>query len=96
MAVARPNVPEISFAEAGCALSWLIPVAGSGTYQSTRVADFLLAWWNGADNGKFGNLHLCKVAAPIAEGMLIIMSFLAESRRWKLWRDPRLERGSEE
>lgn len=111
MPVDRPPIPAISYAQAGCALSRLIPIAKSDTGQSARVADFLLAWWNGADNGKFEILHLCNVDAPIAEDMLIIMSFLAQNgvtyadawgerqsmvHLWELWRDPRLEEGAEE
>lgn len=111
MPVDRPPISAISYAQAGGALSRLIPIAKSDTGQSARVADFLLAWWNGADNGKFEILHLCNVDAPIAEDMLIIMSFLAQNgviyadawaeresmvHLWELWRDPRLEEGAEE
>lgn len=111
MAVDRRLISAISFAEAGRALSRLIPVAKSDTGQSARVADFLLAWWNGTDNGKFEILHLCNVDAPIAEDMLIIMSFLAQNgvtyadawgeresmvELWEIWRDPGLDPGAEE
>lgn len=41
-------------------------------------ADFLLAWWNGDDNGHFPVLHLCNCDAVIPEDMLTIMAHLAQ------------------
>lgn len=38
---------------AQAALTRLIPIAMSDTGQSKRVADFLMAWWNGPDLGHF-------------------------------------------
>ena len=56
----------------------LIVVAGSDTGQAARAADFLLAWWNGSDNGHFPILHLCNCDATISEDMLIVMAHFAQ------------------
>ena len=49
----------------------------SDTGQSRRVADFLLAWWNGADLGHFPIEHLWNVDRAISADMLTILGFLA-------------------
>ncbi|WP_026149912.1 MULTISPECIES: DUF7673 family protein [Sphingobium] len=74
----RPAIRAVSFDDAGAAITRLIVVAGSDTGQSARVADFLLAWWNGDDNGHFPILHLCNCDATISEDMLIVMAYLAQ------------------
>lgn len=74
----RPAIRAVDFDEAGNAIGRLIAVAESDTGQSGRVADFLLAWWNGEDNGHFPVLHLCNCDAIIAEDMLIVMAYLAQ------------------
>lgn len=100
----------IKHQDVGAALDRLVPIALSDTGQSARVADFLLAWWNGSDNGTFEILHLCNVDATIAEDMLVIMGYLAQNgvtyadawghrnsmvELWHLWREGSLtENGS--
>jgi hypothetical protein len=42
------SVPT-DYESARAALTRLIPIAMSDTGQSKRVADFLMAWWNGPD-----------------------------------------------
>lgn len=74
----RPAIRAVAFDEVGEAITRLIVVAGSGTGQAGRAADFLLAWWNGGDNGHFPVLHLCNCDAIIAEDMLIVMAYLAQ------------------
>lgn len=74
----RPAIRAVSFDEVGAAIGRLLDVAGSDTGQSRRAADFLLAWWNGDDNGHFPVLHLCNCDAIIAEDMLIVMAHLAQ------------------
>lgn len=74
----KPVIRAVSFDEVGEAITRLIVVAGSDTGQSARVADFLLAWWNGDDNGHFPILHLCNCDATISEDMLIVMAYLAQ------------------
>jgi hypothetical protein len=58
----------------------LPPTRAAETGASAKVADFLLAWWNGDECGHFPVLHLCNVDAVIAEDMLTIMAYLAQSR----------------
>lgn len=70
----RPAIRAVSFDEVGEAITRLIVVAGSDTGQSARVADFLLAWWNGDDSGHFPILHLCNCDATISEDMLMVIS----------------------
>ena len=74
----RPAIRAVSFDDAGEAMTRLLVVAGSDTGQAGRAADFLLAWWNGADNGHFPILHLCNCDATIAEDMIIVMAYLAQ------------------
>lgn len=74
----RPAIRAVTFEEAGEAIGRLIVVANADTGQSARVADFLLAWWNGSNNGHFPILHLCNCDAIIGEDMLIIMAYLAQ------------------
>lgn len=74
----RPAIRAVGFEEVGEAIARLIVVASTGTGQAQRAADFLLAWWNGGDNGHFPVLHLCNCDAIIAEDMLIVMAYLAQ------------------
>lgn len=80
----RPAIRAVSFDDVGAALARLVPIAlpvtrAAETGASAKVADFLLAWWNGDDAGHFPILHLCNLDAVIAEDMLIIMAYLAEN-----------------
>ena len=74
----RPVMRAVTFDEAGAAIDRLIAIARSDTGQSARVADFLLAWWNGPDNGHFPILHLSNCDAVIGEDMVLIMAYLAQ------------------
>ena len=74
----RPAIRAVTFEEVGEAIARLIAVASDDTGQSARAADFLLAWWNGGDNGHFPILHLCNCDATISEDMLIVMAYLAQ------------------
>lgn len=97
----RPIIRAVSFDEAGAAIGRLLEIARSDTGQSSKVADFLLAWWNGDDNGHFPILHLCNVDEVIGEDMLVVMAYLvtqpatyasawgyedAMRELWPLWR----------
>lgn len=75
----RPAIRAVSFDEAGEAIGRLIALAKSDTGQAVRVADFLLAWWNGDDCGHFPIIHLCNVDAVIGEDMVTIMAYLAST-----------------
>ncbi|ALR23203.1 hypothetical protein ATN00_21865 (plasmid) [Sphingobium baderi] len=73
----------VTFDEVGAAISRLLAIAlpptrAAETGASGKVADFLLAWWNGQDCGHFPILHLCNVDAVIAEDMVTIMAYLAQ------------------
>lgn len=79
----RPVIRAVSFDEVGEAIGRLLPIAlpasrAAETGASSKVADFLLAWWNGLDCGHFPILHLCNLDAVIAEDMLTIMAYLAQ------------------
>ena len=74
----RPAIRAVTFEETGEAIGRLVDLARSDTGQASRAADFLLAWWNGMDNGHFPVLHLCNCDAIIAEDMLIVMAYLAQ------------------
>lgn len=65
-------------ADIQAAISRLLVVGGSDTGQSRRAADFLLAWWNGADLGHFPIEHLWNVDRAISADMLTILAYLAE------------------
>src|SRR3546814_11260762 len=68
----------LSKAAAQNALDRLIDVARSDTGQSRRVANFLLAWWNGADCGHFPLADLLGVDATIATHITTIVGFLGQ------------------
>jgi len=69
-----------SFSEAAArnALDRLIEIARSDTGQARRVANFLLAWWNGEDCGHFPIADLFGVDATIATHMTTIIGFLGQ------------------
>ncbi|EQB33535.1 DUF7673 family protein [Sphingobium ummariense] len=79
----RPVIRAVTFDEVGEAIGRLLEIAlpatrAAETGASPKVADFLLAWWNGDDLGHFPVLHLCNVDAVIAEDMITIMAYLAQ------------------
>src|SRR3546814_18996269 len=65
-----------SKAAADNALDRLIAIARSDTGQSRRVANFLLAWWNGEDCGHFPIADRFGVDATIATNITTIVRFL--------------------
>jgi hypothetical protein len=71
-------IRAVPFKEVGDAIGRLIDIARSNTCQSARVADFLLTWWNGDDNGHLPLLHLCNCDAVISEDMVTIRAHLAQ------------------
>src|SRR3546814_8485325 len=67
----RPVIRAVSFDEADAAIGRLLrialpPTRAADTGASAQVADFLLAWWNGAECGHFPILHLCKIGSEHA------------------------------
>lgn len=76
--ISRPAIRAVGFDEVGAAIGRLLVIARSDTGQSGRVADFLLAWWNGPELGHFPLLHLCNCDAVIGEDMLIVAAYLVQ------------------
>ena len=67
-------------APAVAALQRLVTIAGTDTGQSSRVASFLLAWWNAASCGGFDLTDLWAVDAAIADDMLAVIELIARRR----------------
>ena len=63
--------------EVEAALGRLVVVAKSDTGQSRRVANFLLAWWNGDDWGHFPISDLFGLDTELARDIATIIAFLA-------------------
>lgn len=68
---------SVDHASAAAALTRLIDVARSDTGQSARVANFLLAWWNGDDWGHFPIGDLFGLDREIAIDIATIVAYLA-------------------
>ena len=62
---------------AEAALDRLIRVARSDTGQARRVANFLLAWWNGPDLGDFPIADIFGLDVSLGRDIATIMGFLA-------------------
>lgn len=60
------------------ALERLISIAKRDTGGSRRVADFLLAWWNSAECGKFDLTELWGVSPDVASDMVTIFAFISK------------------
>lgn len=82
------------------ALARLCAIARRDTGQSRRVADFLLAWHNGQENGGWDPTDLWNVDAAVADDMIVVLNLVRTSRQypgdlgfepeiqaiWRLWR----------
>lgn len=82
------------------ALERLLRIARQDTGQARRVASFLLAWHNAAENGGWDPTDLWNVDASIAGDMLKVVRLILDSHRypndlgfseeiaavWRLWR----------
>lgn len=98
MSPVRANLPEKHKA----ALERLLAIAKSDTGQSRRCANFLLAWWNAADNGGFDLTDLWGVDHEIAMDMVTVFVLISACHHypdtlgykrefeaiWKQWREP--------
>lgn len=86
------------------ALARLFAIAKRDTGQSRRVADFLLAWHNAEENGKWDPTDLWTVDTAIAGDLLVVLQLLRAHQGkypndlgfepeiatiWQLWRAPR-------
>lgn len=96
-------------AETVAAVGRLFVVALGDTGQSRRVADFLLAWHNAAENGGWDPSDLWSVDTPIAQDMVAVLQELVVKcgqypgdvgfqveidRVWRAWRAPRRRKSS--
>ena len=72
------NVEILADPEVKAALKRLVEIARSDTGQSARVANFLLAWWDGDDWGHFPIADLFGVDRQIAADMATIFAFLGQ------------------
>src|SRR5213083_156854 len=94
--------------EAFEALGRLLRIASQDTGQARRVADFLLAWHNAAENGGWDPVDLWSVDTAIADDMLLVLRLIRQSHHypgdigfrkeietvWELWRSGRQPAGS--
>ena len=64
------------------ALDRLLSIAATDTGQARRVADFLLAWHNAAENGGWDPVELWAVADAIANDMLVVLRLIRYSHRY--------------
>ena len=64
--------------DVGSSVGRLLAIAKSDTGQSRRIADFLLAWWNGGDLGHFPIEHLWNVDRAISADMVSILDYLSQ------------------
>lgn len=63
---------------ARAAVARLLDIARSDTGQSRRVANFLLAWWNGPELGHFEIADLFGVDNAIAADITTVIGFLGQ------------------
>ena len=69
------------------ALTRLIPIAMSDTGQARRVANFLMAWWNGPDLGHFEIADLFGLDIAIANDITSVIGFLGQNDRGAVYID---------
>ena len=60
----------------------LIEIAQKDTGQSQRVADFLLAWHNAAENGGWDITDLWNVDQSIADDMFTVLHLIRAEQRY--------------
>ncbi|MFZ2982629.1 MAG: hypothetical protein WA085_16495 [Sphingobium sp.] len=72
------NTIPIDHDSTHAAIGRLLDIARSDTGQSRRVANFLLAWWNGPDNGHFEIADLFGVDSSIAADITTVIGFLGQ------------------
>jgi hypothetical protein len=85
------------------ALARLCAIALRDTGQSRHIADFLLAWYNATENGKWDPTDLWSVDEAIADDVLTVLRLIRQQhgkypndvgfepeihRIWQLWRGP--------
>lgn len=69
------------------ALTQLIPIAMSDTGQPRRVANFLMARWNGPDLGHFDVADMFGLDVAIASDITSVIGFLGQNDRGAVYID---------
>ncbi len=78
---------QTDYDSARAALTRLIPIAMSDTGQARRVANFLMAWWNGPDLGHFEIADLFGLDVAIANDITSVIGFLGQNDRGAVYID---------
>src|SRR5436305_1786365 len=78
---------QTDYDSARAALTRLIPIAMSDTGQARRVANFLMAWWNGPDLGHFEIADLFGLDIAIANDITSVIGFLGQNDRGAVYID---------
>ena len=73
---------ETIAADQKAALERLIQIALGNTGQSSKVANFLLAWWNAEECGGFDLTDLWRVDTAIAADMVTVFAMVAERNHY--------------
>ncbi|HEX7921369.1 MAG TPA: hypothetical protein VF583_10480 [Bradyrhizobium sp.] len=77
----------IDYDSARAALTRLIPLAMSNTGQARRVANFLMAWWNGPDLGHFEIADIFGLDVDVANDITTVIGFLGQNDRGAVYID---------
>lgn len=72
---------------ARAALTRLIPLAMADTGQARRVANFLMAWWNGPDLGHFEIADMFGLDVAVANDITAVIGFLGQNDRGAVYID---------
>lgn len=80
------SVPT-DYDSARAALTRLIPLAMSDTGQAKRVANFLMAWWNGPDLGHFEIADMFGLDVDVANDITTVIGFLGQNDRGAVYID---------
>ena len=77
------------FSEAAArnALDRLIEIARSDTGQARRVANFLMAWWNGPELGHFEIADMFGLDIDVANDITSVIGFLGQNDRGAVYID---------
>lgn len=78
---------QTDYDSARAALTRLIPLAMSDTGQARRVANFLMAWWNGPDLGHFEIADLFGLDVAVANDITSVIGFLGQNDRGAVYID---------
>lgn len=68
--------------EAHQSLKRLLQIAKSGSGQSRRVADFLLAWWDCGRCGGFDFTTMWGCDAEVIDDMVIVFAYIGHNKRY--------------